>query len=981
MHDKYNEYIELIISNPAFDGIKTKYKELIKESINFRKVSIGAKLTIDNEISSDIVFAVNGSIRPTTLVNQKVISHRKQGPGAIVGLASILSMRHCEDCIATEDMIIGVINENTILEIYANDKYFQEWCDNNLWPQEVMQLVSDITKKQSKSIDITPSMLNEIIGSSVLVRPNHKSIAKALDLGFQLYVSTGEANIVDRQVTNVDTIYNETNKMSTRIIGIKSESLYLDENFYCADPENSSIPNNETENNIQISSSFLPTRSKLENKGSVLSNLKLIRGEGELQETLACIQMISICLNLPFRKDTLAKILQETKTSKGKIDLRVIAEILSRMDLLVSGIRVNSEYLFRSNVPSLLRTHEGFVVLASSNHSGVVVASPKRGILKYSREEIESTLGNDIEMLTVDKKYSTPSKKFGLSWFLPLLKKYKQFLAQTLLSSFVIQFLILCNPLIVQVIIDKVVNQRSLDSLQILGIALLAITIIEGLLSIFKTFLFTDTTNKIDQRLGTEVIDHLLRLPLSYFDKRPVGDLSTRFGELQKIRNFLVGQGLSTVLDAIFCVIYIFIMTLYSLKLTFVALAVIPIQIVLTLIGSPIFRNLLLSTTKANAKTQSFLVEILTGIRTVKSQNIEVKSRSNWQTLYSDYINKSFGKTIAGTLIVQFSQTLQKISQLLVLWVGASFVLDGTLSLGQLIAFRIISGYVTQPLLRISSIWQNIQELNISLYRISDIIDHKQESSPEDTDMIQMPLIDGKIKLKDLSFCFPDSSSPAVNSVSIDINPGAFVAIVGSSGSGKSTLTQLISRLYEPTSGRILIDEYDISKVELYSLRRQLGVVSQDPLLFAGSIRENIAIASPDATESEIVRAAKLACAHDFIQDLPSGYSTLIGERGSSLSGGQRQRISIARTLLTHPKLLILDEATSALDYLTEKSICKNLTKHYSTITTIFVTHRLEAIRDADLIMVMDKGSLKEYGNHDHLINLGNTYYSLCQSR
>ena len=422
-------------------------------------------------------------------------------------------------------------------------------------------------------------------------------------------------------------------------------------------------------------------------------------------------------------------------------------------------------------------------------------------------------------------------------------------------------------------------------------------------------------------------------------------------------------------------------MTLYSLKLTFVALAVIPIQIVLTLIGSPIFRNLLLSTTKANAKTQSFLVEILTGIRTVKSQNIEVKSRSNWQMLYSDYINKSFEKTIAGTLIVQFSQTLQKISQLLVLWVGASFVLDGTLSLGQLIAFRIISGYVTQPLLRISSIWQNIQELNISLYRISDIIDHKQESSPEDTDMIQMPLIDGKIKLKDLSFCFPDSSSPAVNSVSIDIKPGAFVAIVGSSGSGKSTLTQLISRLYEPTSGRILIDEYDISKVELYSLRRQLGVVSQDPLLFAGSIRENIAIASPDATESEIVRAAKLACAHDFIQDLPSGYSTLIGERGSSLSGGQRQRISIARTLLTHPRLLILDEATSALDYLTEKSICKNLTKHYSTITTIFVTHRLEAIRDADLIMVMDKGSLKEYGNHDHLINLGNTYYSLCQSR
>ena len=315
------------------------------------------------------------------------------------------------------------------------------------------------------------------------------------------------------------------------------------------------------------------------------------------------------------------------------------------------------------------------------------------------------------------------------------------------------------------------------------------------------------------------------------------------------------------------------------------------------------------------------------------------------------------------------------------LWVGAILVLDGKLTLGQLIAFRIISGYVTQPLLRISGFWQNIQELNISLDRLSDIVDHKQEAPAEAADMLQMPLINGEISLRSVSFRFPESSSLAINEVNINIKPGMFVAVVGHSGSGKSTLVKLISRLYSPTAGEILIDNYDINKVELYSLRRQLGLISQEPLLFAGTVRENIAVAAPNATESQIVNAAKLAHAHDFIQDLPAGYSTLIGERGSSLSGGQRQRISIARTLLTMPRILIFDEATSALDYPTEKIVCQNLSDNFSERTTLFVTHRIESIQHADLIMVMEKGTLKEYGRHADLLSLGKIYHSLWQSR
>ena len=381
-----------------------------------------------------------------------------------------------------------------------------------------------------------------------------------------------------------------------------------------------------------MKSSF-PARSSFESQGSVPHNFKLYRGKGDIK-AIACIRMITNILDLPFRKDAVMCFLQQAFDSNEEINLRLIGDIFSGMNLLVNGISINHKYLLRASVPSLLQIDNEMVVLVSSNQNSAVFASPSRGIISCNSSDLHHIFSDNINILLIEKKYSTPSKKFGLSWFFPLLKKYKQFVAQTFLSSFIIQLLILCNPLIVQVIIDKVINQKSLDSLQILGVALLAITIIEGILSGLKIFIFTDTTNKIDQRLGAEVFDHLLRLPLSYFEKRPVGDLSSRLGELQKIRDFLLGQGLSTFLDAIFCIIYIGIMLLYSLKLTLIALAVVPIQITLTLFGAPIYRRLLRNSTQADAKKQSFMVEVLTGIGTVKSQNIELKSRSSWQDLH-----------------------------------------------------------------------------------------------------------------------------------------------------------------------------------------------------------------------------------------------------------------------------------------------------------------------------------------------------------
>ena len=585
-----------------------------------------------------------------------------------------------------------------------------------------------------------------------------------------------------------------------------------------------------------------------------------------------------------------------------------------------------------------------------------------------------------IELLLMERSNSSPDQKFGPGWFWPALKRYRGVLIQVLAASFVVQLFTLANPLLIQVIIDKVISQRSLDTLQVLGIALVMVTILEGVLGSLKTFLFAETTNRIDQRLGAEVIDHLLRLPLGYFDRRPVGELGTRVAELEKIRNFLTGQALTTILDAAFSVIYIAVMLIYSWLLTLIALSVLPIQIGLTVLGAP-SSAVSSAAAEENAKTQSHLVEVLTGIQTVKAQNVEMVSRWRWQGFYSQYIARTFEKTITGTALNQTSQVLQKISQLMVLWIGASMVLSGDLTLGQLIAFRIISGYVTQPLLRLSTIWQNIQELRVSFERLADVIDTPEESDEVDKSKVMLPPLEGDVQFENLSFRFRPGQPQVLNQVNLEVPAGTFVGIVGQSGSGKSTLMKLLPRLYEPEEGRIVIDGYDIAKVELYSLRRQIGIVPQDPLLFSGTVSDNIALTNPEASSEEIVRAARLANAHDFIMDLPSGYSTPVGERGASLSGGQRQRVAIARTLLSNPKLLVMDEATSALDYETERKVCDNLLSSLNDRTVFFITHRLSTIRQADMIVMLHEGAVVEVGTHDELMARRGRYYALFRQQ
>jgi ATP-binding cassette subfamily B protein len=406
-----------------------------------------------------------------------------------------------------------------------------------------------------------------------------------------------------------------------------------------------------------------------------------------------------------------------------------------------------------------------------------------------------------------------------------------------------------------------------------------------------------------------------------------------------------------------------------------------PLLALITISTSPVIRRQLREKAQLNARTQNHLVEVLSGIQTVKAQNFELKARWRWKERYAGYVAESFRNAVTSTTANGLTQFLNQASTLSVLCVGAYLVLQGQLTLGQLIAFRIIAGYVTGPLLRLSNLYQNFQQTALSLERLADIVDTPQESTEADRINIPMPLVQGAITYDNVSFRFAQEGPLQLSQVSLEIPAGEFVAIVGQSGSGKSTLTKLLPRLYPPLAGRILVDQYDIAKVELYSLRRQIGIVPQDSLLFEGSVQDNIALTNPEATSEEVIAAARVACAHDFIMELPSGYSSPVGERGSGLSGGQRQRVAIARTVLQNPRMLIMDEATSALDYDTERRVSLNLMEHFRGRTVLFITHRLNSIKHADRIVLMHQGQLEEQGTHDQLMAMQGRYYALYRQQ
>lgn len=579
----------------------------------------------------------------------------------------------------------------------------------------------------------------------------------------------------------------------------------------------------------------------------------------------------------------------------------------------------------------------------------------------------------DLVLMTSREHVAGQKRAFDISWFIPAIVKYRKPLRDVLIGSFFLQLVGLATPIFFQLVIDKVLVHQSMTTLEVLAIGLTAVLVFETLLSALRNWLFAHTTNRVDAELSASLFRHLVALPLSYFEARRVGDSVARVRELENIRNFLTSNAVTVVIDLFFTIVFFAVMYLYSPMLTLIVALTIPVYALISVFITPPLRARLDEKFKRGAENQAFLVETVTGIGTLKSMAVEPRMRDRWEKQFAGYIDTGFDVTILSNWGSHLIQLVSKLTTVGILFFGAQAVINGELTVGALVAFNMLAGRVAQPILRLSQLWQDFQQVRISVDRLGDILNAPAE--PEhNPNRASLPPIKGEIAFDKVRFRYRADAPEALRGVSLDVQAGEMLGIVGPSGSGKSTLTKLVQRLYVPEQGRVLVDGTDLSLVDPAWLRRQVGVVLQENILFNRSVRENIALSNPALPMDRVINAAELAGAHDFILELPHGYDTTIEERGSNLSGGQRQRLAIARALIGDPRILILDEATSALDAESEEIIQKNLGRIAQGRTVMIIAHRLSAVRPCNRIITVEAGEITEIGSHQELIRGGGRY-------
>ncbi len=696
---------------------------------------------------------------------------------------------------------------------------------------------------------------------------------------------------------------------------------------------------------------------------------------------LACLILVArhYKITADMRQLERAYVLEE-----GSVDTTTLVRAGRDLKLKVRASQAGFDQLKDIPCPAILSMNGGrYIVLHGFRDGKMFITDPMAGE-SIQAANIDIVRKNWLgEVILFTRRYELPAgkaEKFGFRWFLPVVAKYGKYLRSVLGLSLILQLLALASPFFVQVIIDRVLVHRSADALDVLVFGMLLTTVFSSWLDSLRSYLFTNITTKMDVALSSRLFRNITALPLSYFSRWQVGDVVARMGEMENLRNFMTGSSLTIVLDMVFALVCFLVMFFYSPILTVVVALFLPLFILLNLVVAPIYKRMINQRFLIGSENNSFLIETITGIRTVKSSSIEASLLGKYEDMLSRYVRAVFSVINLSNIAGAIGLFLQQSFNLAIIWVGAVYVMDNELTVGELIAFQMLAGQLIAPVMRLINMWQYFQQTRVSMERLGDIMNEETEPAfnPART---TLPSIRGDIGLDHITFRYTEDGGDVLDGISVNIQAGMRIGIVGRSGSGKSTLTKLIQRLYLPRTGRILIDGVDTAQVEPAWLRRQIGVVMQDSMLFAGTIEENIRIAYPNATREDVERVAKLAGVDTFVKDMVHGYDTFVGERGSLLSGGQRQRIAIARALISDPRIVIFDEATSALDYESEHIIMDSIDRIAKGRTMLMIAHRLSTVESCDAIIMLDHGRIVEAGSHQELLHRQGAYYRLYMAQ
>ncbi|HVZ10409.1 type I secretion system permease/ATPase [Rhodopila sp.] len=647
-------------------------------------------------------------------------------------------------------------------------------------------------------------------------------------------------------------------------------------------------------------------------------------------------------------------------------------------DLRCRATKISRQDLPKAALPAIaiMKEQKGYVLVARAAADRVLILDPEthRPAIRPMADFLSGWAGQLI-LITRRQGLSSLGRRFDIGWFLGAVRKYRGILAEVLIASLFLQIFALLSPLFFQVVIDKVLVHRGLSTLDVIVFGLVAIALFEAMLGYLRTYVFSHTTNRIDVELGARLFRHLLALPLPYFQARRVGDSVARVRELENIRNFLTSSALTLVIDLIFTAVFLGVMAFYSLPLTGIVLASLPVYAALSVTVTPLFRRRLDEKFRRGAENQAFLVEAVSGVETLKAMAVEPQMQRRWEEQLAGYVGSAMQVATLSNGATQAIQLISKLVTAALLFLGAKAVIAGDMTVGELVAFNMLAQRVSQPVLRLAQLWQDFHQARLSIERLGDILNTPPEvSGPSRT---VPPAIQGAVRFEHVRFRHRVDGPAVLEDITLEVRPGEVIGIVGSSGSGKSTLAKLLQRLYVPEAGRILVDGMDTAVIDPSWLRRQIGVVLQENVLLNLSVRANIALADPAMSTERVMAAAAVAGAHDFILELPEGYDTLVGERGGSLSGGQRQRIAIARAVATNPRILIFDEATSALDYESERIVQQNMHRICRGRTVFIIAHRLSAVRHANRIITLEAGRLVEQGTHEELVRSGGRYAAL----